>query len=229
MTGTFMENLNDGLLLIEAARTGKLPKVTHRLTQEEHDLVQSGAVFIWSENEVNIKRWTDGRNWSNSRLKGRFLIYKESKMEFPMKKKTLCARTYDGEKFHVICYYYEKDIPNLVTPSKSLRELQIPKNFYFVGGENSPLLQFNPDKREAESPTVKVAFETDIQMPSYFNATHNNTSDSGNAQSSRSISPVPIFSLSNSLAPLRILEHSSIKIRYRVDEEQLKILQSAIF
>ena len=236
----YMENLLDGLLLIEAARTGQIPKVSHRLTQEEHDLIQSGTIFIWSEHDVNIKRWTDGRNWSNSRLKGRFLIYKETKSEVPMRKKTLCARTISGEKFHVICYYNERDIPNLTKPRQTLNGLQIPPEFYFVGGENSPLLLFDPLSAEAVTipSNIDVPFIDSIKTASKSKVSSSPNSDSAiqhsvnyatsDPPSIRSLSPpIPLFSKWSKLPPLSSISGSPER-RFRMDEEYIKILQSAI-
>ena len=233
----FMENLHDGLLLIEAARTGLLPKVPHRLTSKEHDLIQSGSIFIWSENDVNIKRWTDGRNWSNSRLKGRFLIYKETKTEVPMRKKTLCARTISGEKFHVICYYYEHDIPNLSKPRRSLSDVTIPPHFYFVGGENSPLLMFDPVSADSVAipagmdvpfvDNMKYGNKNSLKLASSPDSAIQNSSYSCTG-SSRSLSPLPLFPKSSKLPPLNTLDGSPER-RFKIDEDYIKILQSAIF
>jgi len=34
-------------------------------------------MVVFNENESNIKRWTDGRNWTPSRVQGDFLVYRE--------------------------------------------------------------------------------------------------------------------------------------------------------
>lgn len=34
----------------------------------------SGAVFVFGEEESGMKRWTDGRLWSPSRISGNFLV-----------------------------------------------------------------------------------------------------------------------------------------------------------
>jgi len=41
--------------------------------------IRSGAVFVWEESdeETGIKRWTDGRMWTQSRAKDPFLFYEE--------------------------------------------------------------------------------------------------------------------------------------------------------
>lgn len=37
-------------------------------------MVGSGAVFIFAVEESGMKRWTDGRGWSPSRIDGNFLV-----------------------------------------------------------------------------------------------------------------------------------------------------------
>jgi len=73
----FVQTTNDALLLFEACRIGKLKRIQRRLSESERlSQVVSGSVFIWDEEESGIKRWTDGKTWSPSRIHGSFLIYK---------------------------------------------------------------------------------------------------------------------------------------------------------
>ncbi|GME96912.1 unnamed protein product [[Candida] boidinii] len=68
----------DAILLIEAARLNLIPKITRRLSEfERSTLIRNGSIFIWDERRSNMKRWTDGRSWSASRVNGSFLTYKE--------------------------------------------------------------------------------------------------------------------------------------------------------
>ncbi|KAG0178917.1 hypothetical protein DFQ29_002849 [Apophysomyces sp. BC1021] len=73
----YVETTRDSLLLFEACKRGLLPRVNRRLQEKERQLVRSGAVFCFDENESGIKRWTDGLVWSPSRILGNFLIYRE--------------------------------------------------------------------------------------------------------------------------------------------------------
>ena len=43
---------------------------------ERKTLVKSGAIFIFSVEESNIQRWTDGITWSPSRVVRNFLVRK---------------------------------------------------------------------------------------------------------------------------------------------------------
>lgn len=67
----------DAILIFEACRTGRLGCVQRRLSEKERQLIRSGSVFVWDEKEAGMRRWTDGKSWSASRVSGSFLTYKE--------------------------------------------------------------------------------------------------------------------------------------------------------
>ena len=53
-------------------------RIQRRLLDNERvSLIRSGSVFVWDENEAAMRRWTDGRCWSASRVSGCFLTYRE--------------------------------------------------------------------------------------------------------------------------------------------------------
>lgn len=65
--------------LVYAAQQGIIPRTIRRLTAEERKtMIFSGAVFVFGVEESGIKRWTDGRLWSPSRITGNFLVSSES-------------------------------------------------------------------------------------------------------------------------------------------------------
>src|ERR1700712_5076943 len=68
---------NDAIILFEACRVGLLPRVQRRPTAKERMSITSGSVFVWDEREVGMRRWTDGKSWSASRVSGSFLTYRE--------------------------------------------------------------------------------------------------------------------------------------------------------
>ncbi|KAK8242600.1 Gti1/Pac2 family-domain-containing protein [Phyllosticta capitalensis] len=68
---------NDAIILFEACRTGLLPRVQRRLSEKERQQIKSGSVFVWDEREAGMRRWTDGKSWSASRVSGSFLTYRE--------------------------------------------------------------------------------------------------------------------------------------------------------
>ncbi|KAH0551000.1 hypothetical protein GP486_007638 [Trichoglossum hirsutum] len=67
----------DAILLFEACRLGLLPRVQRRLSEKERQSIKSGSVFVWDEREAGMRRWTDGKSWSASRVSGSFLTYRE--------------------------------------------------------------------------------------------------------------------------------------------------------
>lgn len=67
----------DAILLFEACRLGFLPRNRRRLSERERLQIGSGCIYVWEENEASMKRWTDGKSWSASRVSGSFLTYRE--------------------------------------------------------------------------------------------------------------------------------------------------------
>ncbi|KAK2590204.1 Gluconate transport-inducing protein [Conoideocrella luteorostrata] len=67
----------DAIKLFEACRQGLLPRVQRRLSEKERQSIRSGSVFVWDEREAGMRRWTDGKSWSASRVSGSFLTYRE--------------------------------------------------------------------------------------------------------------------------------------------------------
>ncbi|KAI9863482.1 MAG: hypothetical protein M1824_000162 [Vezdaea acicularis] len=67
----------DAIILFEACRLGRLPRVQRRLSEKERQSIRSGSVFVWDESEAGMRRWTDGKSWSASRVSGSFLTYRE--------------------------------------------------------------------------------------------------------------------------------------------------------
>lgn len=68
----------DAILLFEACRVGILPRVQHRLSDHDRAKIAHGYVYVWDEHEAAIRRWTDGKSWSASRVFGAFLTYRET-------------------------------------------------------------------------------------------------------------------------------------------------------
>lgn len=72
-----IKNPADAVLLFEGSRTGLAPRVQRRLSEKERQQIRSGSVFVWDEREAGMRRWTDGKSWSASRVSGSFLTYRE--------------------------------------------------------------------------------------------------------------------------------------------------------
>ncbi|KAF0404393.1 camp-independent regulatory protein pac2 [Gigaspora margarita] len=73
----FVKSPQDAILLFEACRIGFLSRIQRRLSEKERSSIRSGSVFVWDEREAGMRRWTDGKSWSASRVSGSFLTYRE--------------------------------------------------------------------------------------------------------------------------------------------------------
>ncbi|KAJ1651863.1 Global transcription regulator sge1 [Dispira simplex] len=82
----FVENSKDAILLIQACIDEKLPRAKRRYTECEKRNIRSGTVIVFDEQESGIRRWTDGKSWSPSRIMGNFLIYRELVDKIPPSK-----------------------------------------------------------------------------------------------------------------------------------------------
>ncbi|KNE72779.1 hypothetical protein AMAG_17107 [Allomyces macrogynus ATCC 38327] len=122
-----IETTHDVLLVVEATRRGLLPRITRRLSERQRQQIRVGSVFVWREHEAGIKRWTDGRPWTPSRMHGSFMVYREcarrvapaaaasgdavdapvpakTAIKDGLVKKTVTVHMTTGAVFHVVCY-----------------------------------------------------------------------------------------------------------------------------
>lgn len=115
-----------------------------------------------------MRRWTDGKNWLASKIKGPFLIYYEldedrKKLKDGLIKQSFTLTTKQNEKFHLVCYYCAKERADGVIqgkiPSKDpkLQSLQFDTNVYLSG-----ILQFVP---------TGFARETHLQPNPHYSGT----------------------------------------------------------
>lgn len=75
-----VRDARDAQIMFEACRLGILKPVSRRLNDSERAMfIKSGSVFIWQEadDDIGLKRWTDGLMWSCSRMREPFLFYEE--------------------------------------------------------------------------------------------------------------------------------------------------------
>ncbi|KAI0685667.1 Gti1/Pac2 family-domain-containing protein [Cytidiella melzeri] len=75
-----VRDARDAHTVFEAVRQGRLKPVVRRLNElERATYIQSGAIFVWeeSDDEMGLKRWTDNRAWSQSRMREPYLFYDE--------------------------------------------------------------------------------------------------------------------------------------------------------
>jgi hypothetical protein len=156
----YIKTPEDALIIFEACRRGMLNRVQRRLTSKERMNIRSGSVFAWDEREAGMRRWTDGRTWSPSRVLGSFLTYREldtkrrprrptsspsnslpgvKQVAFSYKhdglvKQSFSICTASNQKIHLISYYSKADViaGRLQRPSHDpvLNQIVIPKGFY---------------------------------------------------------------------------------------------------
>ncbi|CEP13291.1 hypothetical protein [Parasitella parasitica] len=152
----YIKTPQDALLIFEACRRGTLNRVQRRLTSKERLNIHSGSVFAWDENEAGMRRWTDGRTWSPSRVLGSFLTYKEldtkrrprrtssavpgvKQIAFSYKQNGLMKQSFSicttsNQKIHLISYYTKSDVlsGSLLRPSQDQQfsSIEIPKGLY---------------------------------------------------------------------------------------------------
>ncbi|KAF5378474.1 hypothetical protein D9615_007083 [Tricholomella constricta] len=74
-----VRDAHDAHVVLEAVRLNILPIIKRRLLSSERDELKSGHVYVWEEaqDEGGLLRWTDGRRWSQSRMRGDYLFYEE--------------------------------------------------------------------------------------------------------------------------------------------------------
>lgn len=65
------------MLIVHGIRLGLIKPTTERPTMEERDSIRDGSIYCFRETEEGMKRWTDGKIWSPSKILGHFLLYKE--------------------------------------------------------------------------------------------------------------------------------------------------------
>ncbi|KAG6835845.1 hypothetical protein H0H93_014010 [Arthromyces matolae] len=74
-----VRDAHDAHIVLEAVRLNILPIIRRRLLTSERDDLRSGHVYVWEEaqDDGGLLRWTDGRRWSQSRMRGDYLFYEE--------------------------------------------------------------------------------------------------------------------------------------------------------
>ncbi|KAK3379604.1 camp independent regulatory protein [Lasiosphaeria ovina] len=126
----------DALILFQLSLNGPLFHVPRRPHDRERaGLIVSGNTFIYEEQASGIKRWTDGFNWSPSRILGNFLIYRELEKPFA-----------PGEKKRAM----KKNRNGITKPADRLTQRNVPNNLFgdgrvLNGTELPTLSQTHPD------------------------------------------------------------------------------------
>ncbi|KAI7869197.1 Gti1/Pac2 family-domain-containing protein [Spinellus fusiger] len=117
----FIESTQDVLLLFEGCRQGVLPRISRRLQDKERKQIRSGSVFVFDEHESGIKRWTDGRYWSPSRILGNFLIYREIHKKADRKSSVFSCLKDDGYSLHGLDSAQDRQLVGSLSDTYNLR------------------------------------------------------------------------------------------------------------
>ncbi|KAG0030643.1 hypothetical protein BGZ81_002379 [Podila clonocystis] len=133
---------------LHSCHVGIISRVHRRLSDIERQSVRSGSVYCFDEREAGMRRWTDGKSWSPSRVTGSFLTYREledtpaantgSKNVYRadgLLKQSFSITTSDNKKLHLISYYTNEDVSSeriFETPSRDPRftNIVIPRGIY---------------------------------------------------------------------------------------------------
>lgn len=68
----------NALMLIDAYLRHQLQRVQRRPDENEWPhVISNGATFVFDQSSSGIVRWTDGKNWNPSRVRGNFILYRE--------------------------------------------------------------------------------------------------------------------------------------------------------
>ncbi|KAJ7051730.1 Gti1/Pac2 family-domain-containing protein [Mycena amicta] len=91
-----IRHVADAHKVLEAVRLNILPLIRRRLLAHERAQLRSGNVFVWEEcedvDEGGLVRWTEGRRWSQSRMRGDYLFYEEKVETTSEEKQAKAAR-----------------------------------------------------------------------------------------------------------------------------------------
>ncbi|KAG0356094.1 hypothetical protein BG005_004997 [Podila minutissima] len=161
----------DALVIFEACRLGLLSRVHRRLSDIERQSVRSGSVYCFDEREAGMRRWTDGKSWSPSRVTGSFLTYRELEEAVPslagkniyrpdgLLKQSFSITTSENQKLHLISYFTNDDVNSgrlAVTPTQDPRfaQLVVPSGIY---PETAPSDQPTPSSGSPSPPLAHRA------------------------------------------------------------------------
>ncbi|KAG0290502.1 hypothetical protein BGZ97_006156 [Linnemannia gamsii] len=168
----------DALIIFEG-------KVHRRLSDIERQSVRSGSVYCFDEREAGMRRWTDGKSWSPSRVTGSFLTYREldeaqgsyngkySYRQNGLLKQSFSITTVDNQKLHLISYYTTDDVSserlrNTPSSDPQLSKIVIPKGLYpetAVNNEQAvPIIQSSPSPPMSHSLRQRPAVPRPLQQ-----------------------------------------------------------------
>ncbi len=127
----YISGYQDALLILYAVRLGYIDVIDKRLSAEDRERIETGDIFCFIESSAGIRRWTDGRVWSPSKILDDFLVYHEvpkhlsktailkrkamgrnkysQQTQISSDKTALCKKTIkfsiDGLNYHIVSYF----------------------------------------------------------------------------------------------------------------------------
>ncbi|TFK53568.1 hypothetical protein OE88DRAFT_1643292 [Heliocybe sulcata] len=146
-----LRNVQDALRVFYACYLGILPLITRRLDNEERQQLRPGDAYVWEgrnpETDVSglgIERWTEGKKWSQSRVREDLLYYYEKFHDghTPHAAHRLIRQTYSAalndpgrdkaRKLGLSTYYTENSLRHLHTVDDipELRDLVVPEGLF---------------------------------------------------------------------------------------------------
>ncbi|KAF7303905.1 hypothetical protein MIND_00620800 [Mycena indigotica] len=101
---TDIRDIRDAHRVFEAVRLHILPLIKRRLSPSERNSLQSGHVFVWeeSDSEEGLVRWTEGKRWSQSKMRGDCLVYEEKVQVTEAEKRDKATRRQVGQDIFCI-------------------------------------------------------------------------------------------------------------------------------
>lgn len=158
----YINNYEEAMLIMHASRLGCFEPTKKRLSNDEREKIESGDIFCFVENESGLKRWTDGRIWSPSKICGEFLVYQEvprylsknsikkrkndedqdlerfglQKKEEAVDRTTMHKKTicikYENNNYHIIAYYRPIFVNNSLMDMQFFQKLSNALNIFPV-------------------------------------------------------------------------------------------------
>ncbi|ELA42657.1 uncharacterized protein VICG_00409 [Vittaforma corneae ATCC 50505] len=125
----YINNYEEAVLMVHAIRLGCFPTMMERLKPEERCRIESGDIFCFIENANGMKRWTDGRIWSPSKICGEFLVYQEVPRH--LSKNSIKKRRV-GESPYNVNLVRKEDIVDRTTLHKKTISIRLEDTTYHV-------------------------------------------------------------------------------------------------
>ncbi|KAM0679857.1 Global transcription regulator sge1 [Glugoides intestinalis] len=128
LTG-YINTYEEAILVMHAIRLGCFMPLTERLRPEDKSKIESGDIFCFVENKNGMKRWTDGKIWSPSKICGEFLVYQEVPKD--LSKNSIKKRKFN-DKLYITESIRREDIIDRTTLHKKAISIRFKKTTYHI-------------------------------------------------------------------------------------------------